>query len=48
MDKGIIIGAEGECVLRSTLPFALFRWNTNVRELPHAILLLISFSLIFS
>lgn len=32
MDKGIIIGAEQEHVLRSSLPFAMFRFTTSVRQ----------------
>jgi len=33
MDKGIIIGAEQEHVLRSSLPFAMFRFTSSVRQL---------------
>jgi hypothetical protein len=32
MDKGIIIGAEQEVVMRQSLPFANFRVVTNVSE----------------
>jgi hypothetical protein len=30
MDKGIIIGTEQEILIRSSLPFVIFRLNTNV------------------
>jgi RAB6A-GEF complex partner protein 1 len=30
MDKGIIIGTEQEILVRSSLPFVIFRLNTNV------------------
>lgn len=33
MDKGIIIGAEHEVVTRHNLPFAMFRYTTNVSHL---------------
>lgn len=32
MDKGIIIGTEQEILVRPSLPFAIFRLNTNVRH----------------
>jgi hypothetical protein len=33
MDKGIIIGAEYEAVVRPTLPLVLFRHSTSVSSL---------------